>query len=78
MGRQSEGVLVTEAIGGGLWMEARQAVRSASGDRRTVCRQAFKGKATLVSETEISTPEIFKKLDHDDMIRVTVTSHEGV
>src|SRR4051812_40948148 len=40
-------------------------------------KRAFKGDALLISETEISTPHVFKKLDHGDEIRVTVTPATG-
>ena len=40
-------------------------------------KQAFNGDALLVSETEINTPSIFKKLKHGDEIRVTITRVAG-
>ena len=36
-------------------------------------KRAFRGNALLISETEITTPSIFKKLKHGDEIQVTVT-----
>ncbi len=46
-------------------------VISKSGER------AFEGDALLISETEVTTPHIFKKLDNGDEIQVTVTRSAG-